>query len=146
MEMNVNKKTILLIEDNPDDVELTRHSLKRNNVECELVVIRDGEGALDYIVFDDERTNVMPDLILLDLKLPKINGLEVLKHLRRNEDTKLIPVVILSTSGEERDVIESYNLGANSYIKKPIDFGKFCEVIKLLGEYWLQINQHALLR
>ncbi|MGR3302467.1 MAG: response regulator [Candidatus Scalindua sp.] len=142
----MNKKTLLLIEDNPDDVELARLALKREAVECELVVMRDGTEALDYILADGERANVLPDVILLDLKLPKISGLEVLKHLRSDERTKLIPVVILTSSDEERDVIESYKLGANSYIRKPVTLGKFSEVIRLLGEYWLQLNQHVLLR
>lgn len=142
----MNKKTLLLIEDNPDDVELTRLALKREAVECELVVMRDGAEALDYFFADGKRANVMPDVILLDLKLPKVNGLEVLKRLRSNENTKLIPVVILSSSDEERDVIESYKLGANSYIRKPVTLGKFSEIIRLLGEYWLQLNQHASLR
>lgn len=141
----MSNKTILLVEDNPDDVELTRLALKNEAVECNLAVMNDGTEVLDYFSSTkDIRTEMMPDVILLDLKMSKIGGLEVLKHLRRNNKTKLIPVVILTSSDEEVDIIESYSLGANSYIRKPVNFEEFCETICILGKYWLVLNKHAL--
>ncbi len=141
----MNKKTLLLVEDNPDDEVLTVRALKKNNVLNEIVVARDGEEALDYLLgeglYRDRDTSIMPELIILDLKLPKIDGLEVLKQIRLKEKTKLLPVVILTSSNEEKDLIESYSLGANSYIQKPVDFGQFIKAAKQLKLYWLILNE-----
>lgn len=137
-------KIILLVEDNEDDELLTIRALKRNNILNEVVVARDGAEVLDYL-FNEEcdagKDIVMPEVVLLDLNLPKINGLEVLKRIRENERTKYLPVVVLTTSNEEQDKIESYKLGANSYIRKPVDFDQFSEAIRQLGVYWLVLNQ-----
>lgn len=139
------KKTILLVEDNPDDEALALRALKKNNIANEIVVVHDGVEALDYLwcqgSYEGRDPNDLPQVILLDLKLPKINGLEVLKSVRSDERTKLLPVVILTSSGEERDMIEGYALGANSYIRKPVDFEQFLDAVKELGLYWLVINQ-----
>jgi CheY-like chemotaxis protein len=136
---------ILLVEDNPDDVELTLRSLKKNNILNEVVVAGDGVEALDYLFGTGAHTgrdlSAMPAVILLDLKLPRINGLEVLRRLRADERTELLPVVILTSSKEEQDVINGYKLGANSYIRKPVDFVQFSEAIKQLGLYWLLLNE-----
>jgi CheY-like chemotaxis protein len=138
-------KTILLVEDNPDDELLAIRALKKNNIMNEVVVARDGAEALDYLfgtgTYDGRDTSIMPQVILLDLKLPKINGLEVLKRLRSDERTKLLPVVILTSSREDRDLNASYRLGANSYIRKPVDFTQFSEAIRQLGLYWLVLNE-----
>ena len=133
---------ILLVEDNPSDVELTLHALKRNNVTNPVHVARDGAEALDYLFGNGSRSPV-PKVILLDLKLPKIDGLEVLKRVKGDPRTKRIPVVVLTSSREERDLVESYNLGANSYIQKPVDFGQFTDAVKQIGYYWLVVNQPA---
>ena len=138
------EKILMLVEDNPDDVELTKLALKNEAVECELVIMNDGTEVLDHFSKLDNSTDIMPDVILLDLKMPRIGGLEVLKHLRSNDETRFIPVVILTSSDEEKDIIESYNLGANSYIRKPVNFEEFCETISVLGKYWLMLNEHAL--
>jgi two-component system response regulator len=132
-----NNKSILLVEDNPDDEELTRVALRENNILNDLTVARDGPEALDYLLGDD---NALPQVVLLDLKLPKIDGLEVLRRLRANERTKLLPVVILTSSKEEQDLVEGYSLGANSYVRKPIDFGQFIGAVKQLELYWLVLN------
>ena len=141
------KKTILLIEDNPDDEALTMRSLRKSNVANEVVVARDGVEALDYLFctgkYAGRDENVMPELILLDLKLPKVDGLEVLEQIRANRKTKLLPVVILTSSDEERDLVESYKLGANSYVRKPVDFAQFAEAVQQLQLYWLVINNPA---
>jgi two-component system response regulator len=138
------EKIILLVEDNPDDEALTLRALKKNNILNEVVVARDGEEALDYLFGQGKHTDrdmsVMPEVTLLDLKLPKIDGLEVLKQLRADERTKLLPVVILTSSNEEKDIIASYDLGANSYIRKPVDFTRFTEAVRQLGLYWLVMN------
>jgi len=134
----------MLVEDNPDDVELTKLALKNEAVECELVIMNDGTEVLDHFSKLDKSTDIMPDVILLDLKMPRIGGLEVLKHLRSNDETRFIPVVILTSSDEEKDIIESYNLGANSYIRKPVNFEEFCETISVFGKYWLMLNEYAL--
>jgi two-component system response regulator len=131
------KKCILLVEDNPDDEELTRVALKENNILNELVVARDGAEAVDYL-FSPEKA--LPQVVLLDLKLPKIDGLDVLRRMRANERTKLLPVVILTSSKEEQDLVEGYSLGANSYVRKPIDFGQFIDAVKQLQLYWLVLN------
>ena len=139
------KKTILLVEDNPDDVELTLLGLKKNNVANDIVVAQDGAEALDYLFctgkYAERDASVMPVLILLDLKLPKVDGLEVLKRLRSDDRTKLVPVVILTTSEEETDLVQCYNNGANSYIRKPVDFIRFSEAIQQLKVYWLLLNE-----
>jgi two-component system response regulator len=140
----MNNKTILLVEDNPDDVELTKLALKNEAIDCNLVVMSDGAEVIDYFSTTGKQTYDIPDLILLDLKMPKMGGLETLKHLRRHDKTKFIPVAILTSSDEETDIIESYNLGANSYVRKPTDFNEFRETIRILGKYWLMINEHAL--
>lgn len=138
-------KTILLVEDNPDDELLAIRALKQNKIMNEVVVARDGAEALDYLfgtgAYAGRDTSVMPQVILLDLKLPKISGLEVLKRLRNDDRTKLLPVVVLTSSKEDRDLNESYRLGANSYIRKPVDFAQFSEAIKQLGLYWLVLNE-----
>jgi two-component system response regulator len=142
----VEEKVILLVEDNPDDVELTLRAFRQNNIANKMIIARDGVEAIDYLMgTGKEGTNekAIPVLILLDLKLPKINGLEVLKRIRSNETTRLIPVVILTSSIEETDVNAGYIAGANSYIRKPVDFRDFAEVIKLLGLYWLIWNKSA---
>jgi CheY-like chemotaxis protein len=139
------EKSILLVEDNPNDELLTILAFKDNNIMNEVIVAHDGEEALDYLFGTDEHKNrdlnVMPQIILLDLKLPKVDGLEVLQKIRSNERTKLLPVVILTSSKEEIDIISSYQLGANSYIRKPVDFEQFSEAIKQLGLYWLILNE-----
>ena len=140
-------KYILLVEDNPDDEILTLRALKKNNIANKVVVCRDGAEALDFLRAEgahaDRDPRDLPEVVLLDLKLPKIYGLEVLKRIRAEECTRLLPVVILTTSSEERDLVESYRLGANSYIRKPVDFAQFMEAVKNLGMYWLVLNQSA---
>ena len=139
------KKIILLVEDNPDDELLAIRALKKNNIMNEVVVARDGVEALDYLfgtgTYAGRDMSMMPQVILLDLKLPKIDGLEVLRRLRDDERTKLLPVVILTSSKEDLDLTTSYSLGANSYIRKPVDFVQFTEAIKQLGLYWLVLNE-----
>jgi two-component system response regulator len=138
-------KIILLVEDNPDDELLTLRALERSNILNEVVVVRDGVEALDYLfgqgVYEGRDTTVLPQIVLLDLRLPKLDGLEVLGRLRDDDRTRLLPVVILTSSDEERDIVESYRLGANSYVRKPVDFGKFSEAVRQLGLYWLLLNQ-----
>jgi two-component system response regulator len=138
---------ILLVEDNADDEELTLRALKKNNINNEVVVARDGEEALDYLfgtgAYAGRDLSLMPQLILLDLKLPKIDGLQVLQRLRADRRTRLLPVVILTSSKEQQDLIQGYSLGANSYVRKPIDFGQFIEAVRQLGLYWLIINEPA---
>ncbi len=140
----MNNKTILLVEDNPDDEALTLRALKKNNILNEVMVAHDGVEALDYLFATgshaDRDRDVMPEVILLDLKLPKVDGLEVLRRVRTDERTRLLPIVILTSSKEERDMIESYSLGANSYIRKPVDFVQFGEAVQQLGLYWLVLN------
>jgi len=136
---------ILLVEDDPRDVELTLTALEDYNLANEVVVARDGQEALDYLFKEGEsaagQTGTAPHVVLLDLNLPKISGLEVLRRLRADERTKRLPVVVLTTSAEERDIIESYDLGANSYVRKPVDFVQFLEAAKQLGLYWLVLNR-----
>ena len=134
---------ILLVEDNPDDEELTIRAFKKNNLANEIAVARDGVEALDHLFAADDTGQLrpLPQLVLLDLKLPKVSGLEVLKEIRAKERTRRMPVVILTSSGEERDLIEGYDLGANSYIRKPVDFDEFIDGVRQLGLYWLVLNQ-----
>ena len=139
------KRIIMLVEDNPDDEALTIRALRQENVVNQIVVARDGAEALDYLFakgkFADREKHPMPEMILLDLKLPKIDGLEVLRRVRADERTSLLPVVILTSSNEERDIISGYKLGANSYIRKPVDFIQFGESVKQLKLYWLVLNE-----
>ena len=139
------QKIILLVEDNPDDEALTLRALKKNNILNEVIVARDGVEALDYLFgtgkYAGRDLSNMPQVILLDLKLPKIDGMEVLRRIRADERTKLLPVVILTSSKEERDLINGYKLGANSYIRKPVDFDQFREAVKQLKLYWLVLNE-----
>ena len=136
---------ILLVEDNEDDVDLTLRALQRNNIKNEVVVARDGVEALDYLwgtgTYTGRDISQMPQVILLDLKLPKVDGLEVLRRLRSDERTKLLPVVILTSSKEQQDLVEGYSLGANSYVRKPVDFNQFVEAVRQLGLYWLVLNE-----
>jgi two-component system, response regulator len=138
-------ETIMLVEDNPDDVELTLRALRKNNIANNTVVVHDGIEALDYLfgrgAYADRNTREQPRLILLDLKLPKMNGLQVLEQIRAAESTRLIPVVILTSSKEESDLIASYKHGANSYVRKPVDFNQFVEAVRNIGLYWLLINE-----
>jgi CheY-like chemotaxis protein len=140
-----NVKTILLVEDNADDEALTIRALRRNNVANEVVVARDGAEALDYLfargAHAGREVEVLPEVVLLDLKLPKVDGLEVLRLVREEARTKYLPVVILTSSDEERDLVEGYRLGANSYVRKPVDFTEFSQAVGNLGLYWLLLNQ-----
>lgn len=139
------EKVILLVEDNPDDRDLTLIAFREANILNEVIVCHDGEEALDYLfargAYSSRDTRIMPQVILLDLKLPKVDGLEVLRCIRGDRRTKLLPVVILTTSKEQRDLVESYELGANSYVRKPVDFSKFVEASRQLGLYWLVLNE-----
>jgi len=138
--------TILLVEDNPDDEALTLRAFKKSNLGNDIVVAHDGSEALDYLfgtgIYEGRDTHVMPHLILLDLKLPKVDGLEVLKRIRENELTRMLPVVILTSSKEQEDLVGSYSLGANSYIRKPVDFNQFVQAVQQLGLYWLVLNEY----
>ena len=141
----MDKRTILLVEDNPDDVELTLRALKVHNIANEVIVASDGVEALDYLfakgAYAGRDTTVMPQLILLDLKLPKVDGMEVLRRLRADDRTAVLPIVILTSSKEEQDLVNGYRLGANSYIRKPVDFSQFSDAVKNLGLYWLVLNE-----
>ena len=143
--MSKDNKIILLVEDNPDDEELTRLAFAESRVANELVVARNGQEALDYLFVDGKFSgrdvDKRPQLILLDLKLPKIDGMEVLRRIRADARTKLLPVVILTSSKEESDLVESYSLGANSYIQKPVDFTQFIDTVRQLDLYWLVLNE-----
>jgi two-component system, response regulator len=136
--MQPDMPVIVLIEDNPDDEALTLRALSKNGIANQVIVLRDGAEALDRLLAVDAPS---PQLVLLDLKLPRIDGLEVLRRLRSEPSTTLLPIVILTSSNEERDLVESYRLGANSYIRKPVDFEQFTEAVRQLGLYWLVLNQ-----
>jgi two-component system, response regulator len=136
---------ILLVEDNPDDEVLTLRALKKNHLANEIVVVRDGAEAIDFLFaqgnYADRDARIVPQLILLDLKLPRVDGIEVLRRIRQGEYTRLVPVVVLTTSDEERDRIESYSHHANSFVRKPVDFSQFTEAIRQIGLYWLVLNE-----
>lgn len=141
---------ILLVEDNPHDAELTIRALKKRNLANNIIHVSDGQAALDYLFGSgpprDTTCHYHPKVVLLDLKLPKVDGIEVLRQIRSNEHTRLLPVVILTSSREDRDVIETYRLGANSYIVKPVDFEQFSEAVSNLGLYWLLLNEPPILK
>src|SRR6266478_4953148 len=138
-------KIILLVEDNADDEKLTLRALKKNNISNQVIIAHDGAEALDFLLgtgtYSGRDTNHLPQVVLLDLKLPKVDGLEVLRRLRANENTRLLPVVILTSSNEEQDRINGYGFGANSYVRKPVDFNQFTEAVRQLGLYWLVLNE-----
>lgn len=138
-------KAILLVEDNPDDEAMTIRALMKNNVGNKVVVARDGVAALDYLFgtgpHEGRDLNIMPQLVLLDLNLPKVDGMEVLRRLRADDRTKLLPIVILTTSDEDADRLNTYGVGANSFVRKPVDFNQFSEAVRQLGLYWLVLNQ-----
>ncbi len=136
--MATEPKTILLVEDNADDEQLTLRAMRQSEVPNIILVARDGAEALEHVFGPGAR---LPDLILLDLKLPKVSGLEVLQRLRADERTRSLPVVVLTSSDEEKDIVESYSLGANSYIRKPVDFDEFIDAVRQLGLYWLSMNR-----
>ena len=143
--MSTDSIEILLVEDNPNDEELTLYALKRNNITNHIQVVRDGAEALEYLfctgAYAHCQINKPPKVVLLDLKLPKVDGLEVLERIKTDERTRSIPVVMLTSSQEERDIVESYQLGVNSYIVKPVDFEQFIEAVRQLGLYWMLLNQ-----
>ena len=142
----MNAGTILLVDDSPDDVALTLRALKKNNMANRVDVATDGEEALRYLLPEDRSDNRLPALVLLDINLPKVNGLDVLRAIRTHERTRHLPVVVLTTSNEERDIVETYDLGANSFVRKPVIFDEFIEAVRLLGMYWLLINRPVLTR
>jgi two-component system response regulator len=141
---------ILLVEDDPQDAELTLRALRNENLKAGIHVVRDGEEALDYLFRRGDYTNLpsyaSPTLVLLDLKLPKIGGLQVIEQVKSSEETRSIPVVVLSSSGEQRDIVESYRLGVNSYIQKPVDIREFRKAIKMLVLYWMEVNRSPMSR
>lgn len=141
----MDSKMILLVEDNPDDEALTLRALNKNNIGNSLVVVRDGAEALEFIfctgAYANRDKNDTPQIILLDINLPKVDGLEVLRRVRADESTRLLPVVILTSSNEQQDMIKGYSLGANSYVRKPVDFNEFIEAVRQLGLYWLVLNK-----
>ncbi len=145
MTVSGSNKVILLVEDNPDDEALAIRALKRHHIGNEIAIAHDGVEALDYLfgtgMYAHRDVSLKPTVVLLDLKLPRVDGLEVLRRLRENESTKLLPVVVLTTSSEEQDLLASYSLGCNSYIRKPVDFLQFSEAIRQLGMYWLLMNE-----
>jgi len=145
--MSKKENYILLVEDNPDDVELTQLAFKKNNFGNDIIVVDDGQKAIDFLIEDRENgidKYGYPELILLDLKLPKLNGHEVLKVIKSTDKLKRIPVVILTSSQQEEDIIKGYDLGANSYVRKPVDFQDFLDVVNKMGVYWLAINKNFL--
>lgn len=141
--------TILLVEDNPDDAELALRAFAKSKIRNDIVVARDGVEALDYLFETGAyagRAPGLPEIVLLDLNLPRVDGLEVLRRLRADERTKYLPVVVLTSSGQDQDILRSYDLGANSYVRKPVDFGQFVDAARQLGLYWLLLNQRAPVR
>jgi len=140
--VSMRRKSILLVEDNPDDEALTLRALRKHDLADEVVVVRDGAEALAFF-YEATRAGQesLPELVLLDLKLPKVDGLQVLKILRDDAHTRRLPVVVLSSSSEERDIVQSYDLGANSYVRKPVDFAEFSEAVRQLAIYWLGLNE-----
>lgn len=142
---DLNEVEILLVEDNPNDAEMALRALKKNNLANNVLVVGDGEEALDFLYargkFESRKINHRPKIILLDLKLPKVDGKEVLRVIKNDPEKKIIPVIVLTSSKEERDIVESYQLGVNSYIIKPVDFDKFVQSVKEIGLYWLLVNQ-----
>jgi CheY-like chemotaxis protein len=146
----IRSRIILLVEDNPNDVKLTMHAFEQSNISIEIVVVGDGEEAIDYLFATGRHARrdpkVMPEVILLDMKLPKIDGLGVLRRLRADERTRRLPVVILTSSKEEKDVTSSYNLGANSFVRKPVDYDQFIDAARHLSLYWLVMNEPPPLR
>jgi two-component system, response regulator len=138
-------RTILLVEDNPDDVILTRRAFEKSQVATEIVTVSDGEEALDYLFatgpYVGRDQTIMPAIVLLDLKLPKVDGLDVLRRMRSDPRTRCLPVVILTSSNEQQDIVQSYELGANSFVRKPVDFLQFFEAARQLGRYWLALNE-----
>jgi len=145
--MNDDRVEILLVEDNPHDAEMTIRALKKSNLANRLIHVKDGAEALDFIfskgAFSDRRMEDKPRVILLDIKMPKVDGIEVLRQIKSNDNTKTIPVVIMTSSKEEQDIITSYNLGVNSYVVKPVDFEGFAKAVSELGFYWLITNQYT---
>lgn len=141
----MSNKAILLVEDNPNDEELTLRAFRKNNISNDVVVARNGVEALDYIFktgdYAGQNSDDLPQVVILDLKLPKISGLEVLSKIRANDRTRYLPVVILTSSAEEKDIIEGYRLGTNAYVQKPVDFAEFAEAVKQLGMFWLLLNR-----
>lgn len=148
--MTGDKNIILLVEDNPDDEELTRLAFKECNFPHELEVVRNGQDALDYLFatgkYSARNARQMPQLMLLDLKLPKVNGLEVIRQVRADERSRFLPIVVLTSSKEKRDLMDSYSFGANSYIQKPVSFNQFIDAVSQLGFYWLALNEPAYAR
>jgi len=142
--------TVLLIEDNQDDIDLTVRAFQKSRIKIELIIAHNGVEALDYLfatgLYSDRNPRDLPVVTLLDLKLPRMDGLEVLRRLRANERTQLLPVVVLTTSSEEKDIIQSYSLGANSYIRKPVEFERFMDAVNHLGIYWLLLNESPIKR
>ncbi len=141
MNLEMNKMEIVLVEDNPSDAELTIRALKKHKLANGIVHLKDGEEAINYFFGNESNKHGAPKVILLDLKLPKVNGIEILKRLKSTEHTKLIPVVVLTSSQEERDVVDSYQLGVNSYVTKPVEFEEFITAVSNLSLYWLLLNQ-----
>lgn len=150
MNTKTTDQVILLVEDNPDDQELALLAFKEANIPSKIVACKDGEEALDYLFatgsYADRDARILPEVMLLDLKLPKVDGFEVLKRVREDPRTKLLPIVVLTTSSEQKDLVESYQLGTNSYIRKPVDFGKFIEFAQQFGLYWLVLNESPIRR
>ncbi len=134
-------KTILLVEDNPDDEELTLLAFQQNNIMNRIIVARDGAEAIDLLFGDKADADNLPTIILLDLKLPKVDGMEILRRIRENPRTRRIPVIVLTSSTEEQDIVKSYDLGCNSYVRKPVNFSEFLEASRQLGMYWLMLNE-----
>jgi two-component system response regulator len=134
------ERVIMLVEDNPDDEALTVRALRRSNIANHIEILRNGQDAVDYLLSNDP-DKPLPCVVILDLKLPKLDGLDVLRHIRGDSRTRLLPVVVLTSSSEEADIVESYNLGANSYVRKPVDFDDFAKAVSQLGLYWLLINE-----